>query len=466
MQGSSTILYIFVSILLGVFSFALMGALNTWWKRNREEITHRDPLPLIYVLGRFLALTGGSVVVILAVRELLPYEIATAQGILKGERLFPMLAIDRYQGKLEVNTGIVEADQPLISYTRKLGPEEEAEAMLQRELLREQIAEANLRLTSGNPLNELRKLSQVESLRAARELKQQKRSREMWEIESLNFKLDEQSARVNLARKEMVFARDAIKSGLISQIEYDRRQQKQRMEEVRLKELKSRLEFAVGSTENSDQGNSRLDEVLDSDLTGVEATADDAELADLERRLREINRVLSDTPPPPIVVDAPWTGMIGYSNPSSVLAARDLIGVLIQPDSLSVEVLVPVSLTSDIEAGAKIQVTNEELSGLGVVLSGEVYRTQLANPNQTLLSLRIQPRADLVRDLALSKQVKLTVSFLNQPPVFFSELGGNLPEISPTYVPLILSLVILALAILVVNRRNRYRDTATKTEGA
>ncbi|HEY7775068.1 MAG TPA: hypothetical protein VIC02_00880, partial [Kineobactrum sp.] len=203
MESSSTLLHVFVSIILGIMAFAFMGAVNTWWNRNRSELRHRDPLPVFQGLLRFFALAGCVVAVILTVRELLPYQIASAQGILKGKQLFPVLAIDRYQATLEVDDAHVDMAAPLVSYIRKLGPAEEAEARLERGLLSEQLVELQARLTAGDPINELQKLSQVENIRSARTRDQQERARAMWEIESLNFKLDEQKARVSLARKEV-----------------------------------------------------------------------------------------------------------------------------------------------------------------------------------------------------------------------------------------------------------------------
>jgi len=468
MVSSSTVLYVFVSIILGIFSYMLTGALNIWWKRNRQEVTHRGPISIIWVMLRFLGLTVGSITVILLVRELLPYEITSAQGVLKSEGLFPVKAIDRYQGKLEVKNGVVNKSEPLVSYTRKLGPVEESEALLQRQMLIEQIAELRLRLNSNDPLNELQKLSQVERLRAARELKQQSRSRDVWEIESLKFKLDEQTSHVSLARKEMAFAQDAIRTGLISKIEYDRRQQKLRMEELRLKEMKSRLDFALGSTSDTvsgedEQSLSRFNQVLDEGITDVEVTAGNSVLVDLERRLRELDHVLSGKPQQPIVIEAPWSGTIGYSNPSSVLSARDLIGVLVQPDSLFVEVLVPVNLTDGIEAGAKIEVTNANLRDLGVVLSGRLHRLQSANPEQTMLDIRLEHRSDLIRDLALNREVKLTVSFVNQTPSFFEDSLDYLPQITSVNLALIVLVLLLAMLVLWRWWNDRSAPTAKST---
>lgn len=472
MEGSSTLLHVFVSIILGILAFALMGAINTWWGRNRAELRQRDPLPLFQVILRFLALTGCSVAVILSVRELLPYEIVSAQGMLKAERLFPMLAIDRYEARLEVAEGRVDIAAPLVTYERKLGPAEEAEARLERELLVEQLADLKSRLAVGDPIDELQKLSQVENLRAARSQQQQDRSRAMWEVESLNFKLDEQKARVSLARKEVDFAQDAIKNGLVSKIEYDRRQETLRMEQARFEELKSRLDFTVDSMIDfaptaSSEGLQRLDQVLQSDLSAYgEVAAGDSVLVDLERRLRELDRVLSGDSQAPITVAAPWAGLIGYRNPSSVLGPRELIGVLVQSDSLFLEVLVPATLAEKIGEGSRVQVSSQELEELGVIVEGGIRRAVTENPEQTMFEVRLEPRADLIRDLALGQEVKLTVSFLNQPPHFVYEVVYFFRDISSRDVALLCSALLLGLIAVYRRQERPGRVSETVAHGA
>jgi hypothetical protein len=467
MDGSSTLLHVFVSIILGILAFALMGALNTWWGRNRAELKQRDPLPLFQVVLRFLALTGGSIAVILSVRELLPYDIASVQGILKSDRLFPLLAVDRYEARLEVSGERVDAGAPLVTYVRKLGPAELAEALLERELLAEQLAEVQSRLAVGDPIDELQKLSQVENLRAARTQQQQERSRAMWEIESLNFKVEEQQARVSLARKEVDFARDAIKSGLVSKIEYDRREETLRMEQARLDELQSRLDFTVDSMVDfaptaSSEGLMRLDEVLQADLFSRELTAGDSVLAELERRLREVDRVVSGELQQPITVAAPWAGLIAYRNPSAVLAPRDLVGVLVQSDSLFLEVLVSSAVADTIAQGVRVRVSNAQLDEMDVTLEGEIRRVAVENPEQSLVEVRLQPRADLIRDLALGREVRLTASFVNQPPVFIYELLHFFADISSRDVALLFSALLLGL-IAVYRRQEKPAGTAASS---
>ncbi|MFT4746424.1 MAG: hypothetical protein ACI8XG_000497 [Congregibacter sp.] len=470
MVSSSTVLYVFVSIILGIFAFTLTGALNIWWQRNRREISRRGPISISWVMLRFIGVTASCIAVILLVRELLPYELTSVQGVLKSEGLFPVKAIERYQGRLEIKDGIVQESEPLVSYTRKLGPAEEAESLMQRGMLKEQIAEGRLRLNSNAPVNELQRVSELERLRAERksalDLKEKIRARDLLAIDSLNFELDEQTSKLSLARKEMEYARGAISTGLISKIDYDRREEKLRMENLRIKEIKSRLEFALNATpvivSGADEENAlRLNELLDKGLVNLEPPGTDFVLFDLERRLREVNQVLSGREQQPIVVDAPWSGTIGYINPSSVLSSGDIIGVLVKQDSLFVEVLVPVDIAGNIENGARIEVTNESLRDLGVTLTGRLQRSQIANPEQMMLDVRIDHRSDLIRDLALNKEVKVTVSFFNQSPKFFDDEEAFLPQVTSLNLALILAVFFLFLIIFL--RRGNTTAPEAKT---
>jgi hypothetical protein len=447
MNGSATLLHVFVSLILGILAYAAMGAVNTWWRRNRNDLREREALPLLQVILKFFALSACIVAVILTVRELLPYEMASVQGMLKGERLFPVRAIERYEAVLDVDGDRVEAEGPLVTYYRKLGPAELAEARLERQLLLEQLDELESRLAAGNPIGDLQRLSQVESLRAQRSQQQQERSRAMWELESLNFKLEEQEARVSLARKEVDFAREAVKNGLVSKIEYDRRTETLRMEEARLEELASRRDFAVESLIDfappaGEEMLTDLDEVLEQG--GVDSFLGSSR-AGLERRLRQLERLLAGEAQEPLAITAPWSGLLGYRNPSSVLEAGELVAVVVQPDSLFLEVLVPTMLAEDLRRDADIVVSNEELEQLGVELRGQVTRAEPENPDQTMLELRIEPRADLVKDLAMNREVKLTASFINRPPAIMTELGYFLRDLSSRDVALFLTAVLLGL---------------------
>jgi hypothetical protein len=471
MVSSATVLYVFVSIILGIFAFTLTGAINIWWQRNRREISRRGPISISWVMVRFIGVTACCIAVILLVRELLPYELTSVQGVVKSEGLFPVKAIERYQGRLEVKDGIVKESEPLVSYTRKLGPAEEAESLLQRSMLKEQIAEGRLRLNARAPTNELQRVSELERLRAERkstlDIREQNRVRDILAIDSLNFELDEQTSKLSLARKEMEYARGAISTGLISKIDYDRREEKLRMENLRIKEIKSRLEFALNAipvaVSAADEENAlRFNELLDKGLVNPESNGTDFIMFDLERRLREVNQVLSGREQQPIVVDAPWSGSIGYSNPSSVLSNGDIIGVLVKQDSLFVEVLVPIDIADNIKDGARVEVTNASLSDLGVTLSGRLQRSQIANPEQMMLDIRIDHRSDLIRDLALNKEVKVTVSFFNRSPKFFDEEEGFLPQITSLNLALILAVFFLFLIIFL--RRGNTTAPEEKTD--
>ena len=455
MVESSTLLYVFVSIMLGMMAFALSAAVNIWRQRNKAHRKQRDPLPLFLVILKFIALTGCSIGLILSVRLMMPYEITSAQGILKGDPIFPILAIDRYEAGLRVGDGLINADMPLVTYQRKLGPVEIAETRMERELLVEQMAYTKSQLALRKPIEDLQNLSHMENLRSFRTHQKQEKSRASWEIKNLKFQMNEQVDRVNHATKEVAFARDAIKYGLVSEIEYDRRQATLKIEQTRLDGMNSEINFAVEdmlkSSPNTDnEGKNRLDQMLQTDLTGVaDLHTSDWILNNLESRLRELDN-LSDEQQQAVTVVAPWDGFIGYRNPSSMPASGELIGVLVQKDSMFVEVLVPTSLAKEIGEGVEIKVFSDELIELGVTLKGEVRRSIEQNPQQTMLDVRLEHRSNLIRDLALKKQVKLTVSFLNQESQIISNISSFLTNTSSSTVALLFFAMWLCSSLLMI----------------
>ncbi len=464
--STSTLLYLFVSIILGVFAFMISSATQMWWKRNKQEVKQRGPLPLLWVISRFILLLAAMITVILSIRELLPYEIYSTQGVLKGEGLFPVRAIEGYEGRIEGTNGVFKSSEPLVSYTRRLGPAEEAEARLQRALLEENIAELRASLDAPNPIRELQKLSEAERLRAAEEIKEENRNRALLEMESLKFRINEQESNVTLAQKEMEFARDAITTGLISKIEYDRRQQKLRQAELRLKELKTRLDFEMRkamdiSTETGENNDAQLKAVLRSAVTDLSMQPSNAMLTDLERKLRELDRLLSLENMEPIIINAPWDGIIGYQNPTSVLAPQDLIAVLAQPTSLFVEVLVPIEVFKAVESDSIINLTNPYLSELGVTLTGEFRHSKITNPNQRMILVGLEPRSDLVNDIAMNKEVMLQVSFINQPPNIFKELKMFFSQMSSVNIVLIIAVLLLAIMLLLRPRNNLVKSNTS-----
>jgi len=452
---SSTLLYVFVSIMLGMMAFAMSAAVNIWLQRNKTHRMLRDPLPLFLVILKFIALTACCIGLILFVRLMMPYEITSAQGILKGESIFPILAIDRYEAGLQVGDGLINADMPLVTYQRKLGPVEIAETRMERELLIEQIAYTKSQLALRKPIEDLQNLSHMENLRSFRTNQKQEKSRATWEIKNLKFQMNEQMDRVSHATKEVAFARDAIKYGLVSDIEYDRRKATLKIEQTRLDGMNSEINFAVEdmlkSSPNADsEGKNRLDQMLQTDLTRPsDLQSSDWKINNLERRLRELN-FLSDDQQQAVTVFAPWDGFIGYRNPTSMPAPGDLIGVLVQSDSMFVEVLVPTSLAKEIGEGVEIKVFSDELLELGVTLKGEVRRSIEQNPQQTMLDVRLEYSSNLIRDLALKKQVKLTVSFLNQESQIISNISSFLTNTSSSTVALLFFAMWLCSSLLMI----------------
>ena len=455
MVESSTLLYVFVSIMLGMMAFAMSAAVNIWLQRNKTHRMLRDPLPFFLVILKFIALTACCIGLILFVRLMMPYEITSAQGILKGDSIFPILAIDRYEAGLQVGDGLINADMPLVTYQRKLGPVEIAETRMERELLVEQMAYTKSQLALRKPIEDLQNLSHMENLRSFRTNQKQEKSRATWEIKNLKFQMNEQMDRVSHATKEVAFARDAIKYGLVSDIEYDRRKATLKIEQTRLDGMNSEINFAVEdmlkSSPNADnEGKNRLDQMLQTDLTGPsDLQSSDWKINNLERRLRELN-VLSDDQQQAVTVFAPWDGFIGYRNPTSMPAPGELIGVLVQTDSMFVEVLVPTSLAKEIGEGVEIKVFSDELLELGVTLKGEVRRSIEQNPQQTMLDVRLEHRSNLIRDLALKKQVKLTVSFLNQESQIISNIRSFLTNTSSSTVALLFFAMWLCSSLLMI----------------
>jgi hypothetical protein len=475
-ESSSTILYIFISITLGVVAYMLSGAVKMWLIRNKQELKQTGPVPLLWVIARFILLIVIIVAVILFVRELLPYKIYSTQGILKGEGLFPVRAIEGYQARIEAKNDSINKYEAFVTYTRKLGPNEEAEARFKLALLQDNIAEIRTNLDPNNSINQLQRLSEAERLRTAQELKEKERNRVIWDIENLKFRVDEQESNLTLAQKEMEFARDAIKTGLISKIEYDRREQNFRQQSLKLKELKTRLNFemskkSVQSIANNDDSriclndsDECLDQIVSSIVTDLSLEPSNAMLKEFERRVKELDSLLSGSDLIPIAVNAPWDGVIAYNNPSSALAPRDLIAVLAQPNSLFVEVLVPVEMFEAIDSGAEIKLTNQYYSDLGVVLLGKLQRTKAINSNQSMLVIGLEPKSDLVRDIALNKEVMLMVSFINQPPNIFKEFKTFLSKISVVNIVLIIAILLLVIMLLLRSRKSRV-SLDSKTEG-
>jgi|GEM_PF-1818752 len=470
MVGSSTLLYVFVSVMLGMMAFAVSAAVNTWLQRNKTHRKLRDPLPLFLVILKFLALTGGAIGLILSVRLMMPYEITSAQGILKGDPIFPILAIDRYEAGLQLGDGLINATMPLVTYQRKLGPVEKAETRIERELLIEQLAYTKSRLALREPIEELQNLSHMENLRSSRTQQKQERSQATWKIKNLKFQLDEQVDRVSHATKEVDFARDAMKYGLVSNIEFDRRLAALKIEQTRLDGMNSEINFAVedmvkSSSSAGTEGQNRLDQMLQTELVeGADLPSGDWILNNLERRLRELE-VLTDEQQQAVTIVAPWDGFIGYRNPSSMPAPGELIGVLVQTDSMFVEVLVPTLLAKEIGEGVEIKVSSDELNELGVTLKGEVRRSIKQNPQQTMLVVRLEHRSNLIRDLALKKQVKLTVRFLNEQSHVIRNISYFLTNTSSSSVALLFFAMWFCSSLVMIFLYHRNRQVVQVKSG-
>lgn len=457
MLSTSAVLFVFVSMIVGIMTYMFVGAFNIWWKRNRTEITHRGSLPLFFVIFRFSISTIIVIIAVILLRQLMPYEITKSQGVLKSDGLYPIVSMDGYEGKLQLTDGIVQEGATLVVYTRKLSPSELVRASLEREIITEQLIEERARLNLSNSLNNLQKLTQIERIRSERLSKEENRSRQEWELESLTFKIDEQISQIEYVQKELDFAINAIEAGLISKNDYDRREQILTKEKLLLKELTSRFNFFQSSLKNNSTENKEsatenlsenLNEALELAISNSDITPADIIIVNLERRLRELERLLSGKTQAPIVIESPWTGIIGYHNPSSVVSSGDLIGVLAKPDALFLEVLVPTSLLDDIESGVNIEITNKKLSDFGVTLSGKVQRIQPANPMQSMLDIRIQLRADLIHDIALNDEVNLTVSFINKRPNLFDSNVNFAQQLSLFNASVILAILIFILILI------------------
>jgi hypothetical protein len=90
-----------------------------------------------------------------------------------------------------------------------------------------------------------------------------------------------------------------------------------------------------------------------------------------------------------------------------------------------------------------------------------LQRSQIANPEQMMLDVRIDHRSDLIRDLALNKEVKVTVSFFNQSPKFFDDEEAFLPQVTSLNLALILAVFFLFLIIFL--RRGNTTAPEAKT---
>ncbi|HAW14469.1 MAG TPA: hypothetical protein DCW37_04585, partial [Cellvibrionales bacterium] len=140
MESNLTLIYLMVGGLVGISAFAFTNAFTVWINRNSSSPTDKGGKPISLVLARFFLMTVLFISLFFMIRAWLPYTKAEHVGLLQGEDLFSVRAVKGFAAQFPSSSKDIVKDDILVSFHRKPDPKERADAMLQRDLLREKIS--------------------------------------------------------------------------------------------------------------------------------------------------------------------------------------------------------------------------------------------------------------------------------------------------------------------------------------
>lgn len=476
MEWNLTASYALLSGLIGFGAFAFGNAFSTWFNRNKNTAGLKNPLSVWFVFGRLLVSILLVISMFFGIRSVLPYQVAEHNGVVRADNLFAVRSVKGFATEFPSEASALAKGDVLMAFRRSPDPGELAQAKLQRNLLKEQLRYEQLKapsIDSGaltllqnlqsrlNELNEReRYVLQQQDARTREGMAFEQSSvsaeqRLIRETESIGFQILQQEAAVSLARQELESAEVIAGQGLVSRLEMSRKREALRIAESKLGEFNAQETFLRNSLKNfqnqdSKEGSSRLSytksmdewladinkerQTIEERLKPVEAALRGEEVAAGERQnaqinqikmeLQEVERVLAEfDAQPTIAVAAPWSGLVGYRDPSPSTINREgtPVAVMYEPESVYIALQLSTQAVDRIEANiaasadstSHIEITNRSLAYRGVILEGRVISVKPLTNDDYSVHVSIDLPGDLLVKLADQQEIEMTVRFFN-----------------------------------------------------
>ena len=468
MESNLTVIYLLVGGLVGISAFAFTNAFTVWINRNSSSPTDKEGKPISLVLARFFLMTVLFISLFFMIRAWLPYTKAEHVGLLQGEDLFSVRAVKGFAAQFPSSSKDIVKDDILVSFHRKPDPKERADAMLQRDLLREKISFEELKA----PLIDAPTIALLQSLQRRmnelnekeRQLMQQqeisKRSGERYEtdnasaeqrvlrdLEALSHRINQQTAAVNLTQQELDFADRIALEGLVSKLELSRKREANRVAISKLEELKSQQrflessasQFDTGAENSGDNSYSKITEGWLQDIERERATiADqlapvekavageevaaakrlDSQINQLKVALKEVERTIAGyEDQPSIEVRAPWDGIVGYrdTSPNNIKREGTPLAVVYRPDTVYVSVQVTTNELNQLESTENVFVTNSMLEKRDIEVRGRISSVKPLSNQLHEVAITIEPPGYILKDLVDNGAIDMRARFVNRP---------------------------------------------------
>jgi len=470
MESNLTLIYLMVGGLVGISAFAFTNAFTVWANRNSSSPADKGGKPISLVLARFFLMTILFISLFFMIRAWLPYTKAEHVGLLQGEDLFSVRAVKGFAAEFPSSSKDIVKDDILVSFHRKPDPKERADAMLQRDLLREKISFEELK----TPIIDAPTIALLQSLQRRmnelnekeRQLMQQqemsKRSGERFEtdnasaeqrvlrdLEALSHRINQQNAAVNLTQQELEFADRIALEGLVSKLELSRKREANRVALSKLEELKSQQRFLESSAsqfdsesssdDSSDSSYSKITEgwlqdiereratiieqlaPVEKAVAGEEVAAAkrlDSQVNQLKVELQEVERTIAGyEDQPSIEVRAPWDGIVGYrdTSPNNIKREGTPLAVIYRPDTVYVSVQVTTNELNQLESTENVFVTNNMLEKRDIEVRGRIASVKPLSNQLHEVAITIEPPGYILKDLVDNGAIDMRARFVNRP---------------------------------------------------
>ena len=404
------------------------------------------------------------------IRAWLPYTKAEHVGLLQGEDLFSVRAVKGFAAEFPNSSKNIIKDDILVSFHRKPDPKERADAMLQRDLLREKISFEELK----SPIIDAPTIALLQSLqRRMNELNEKERQlmqqqeiskqsgkrfendnataeqRILRDLEALSHRINQQTAAVNLTKQELEFADRIALEGLVSKLELSRKREANRVAISKLEELKSQQRFLESSASqfnselsidgSSESSYSKITEgwlqdiereraTIIEQLAPVEKAVAGEEVAAAKRLNSQVNQLMVELQEvertiagyedqPSIEVRSPWDGVVGYrdTSPNNIKREGTPLAVIYRPDSVYVSVQVTTNELNQLESTEDVFVTNNMLEKRDIEVRGRIVSVKPLSNQLHEVAIAIEPPGYILKDLVDNGAIDMRARFVNRP---------------------------------------------------
>ena len=470
MESNLTLIYLMVGGLVGISAFAFTNAFTVWINRNSSTPIDKGGKPISLVLARFFLMTVLFISLFFMIRAWLPYTKAEHVGLLQGEDLFSVRAVKGFAAEFPNSSKNIIKDDILVSFHRKPDPKERADAMLQRDLLREKISFEELK----SPIIDAPTIALLQSLqRRMNELNEKERQlmqqqeiskqsgkrfendnataeqRILRDLEALSHRINQQTAAVNLTKQELEFADRIALEGLVSKLELSRKREANRVAISKLEELKSQQRFLESSASqfnselsidgSSESSYSKITEgwlqdiereraTIIEQLAPVEKAVAGEEVAAAKRLNSQVNQLMVELQEvertiagyedqPSIEVRSPWDGVVGYrdTSPNNIKREGTPLAVIYRPDSVYVSVQVTTNELNQLESTEDVFVTNNMLEKRDIEVRGRIVSVKPLSNQLHEVAIAIEPPGYILKDLVDNGAIDMRARFVNRP---------------------------------------------------